>query len=60
MRVPLSGITYTSQLEWRLAAKEFHYTWEQFTALEGWEQAEIVAAYRIEKQINAVLSMRKR
>lgn len=53
----MSGVSYSPALEWRLAAKAFHYTWEQFVALEGPQQAEIVAAFRIERHMEAVTAL---
>lgn len=54
--VPRSGIAYSPLLEWRLAARWAGYTFEQFTELEGDEQSMIVASYRANNQIEAVLS----
>lgn len=46
----------SAMLEWRLAARWAGYTWEAFTALEGDEQAMIVATYRCSTQIDAVVA----
>lgn len=54
MRVPMSGLSYSPRLEARLAARHFLYTWDKFCELEGEEQSEVVAAYRIERHIEAV------
>jgi len=39
-----------------LAAKEFNYTWEEFCALEGEQQSDVVAAYRDQNQVEAVVA----
>lgn len=49
-------MSYTPFLEWRLAAQWANYTWEQFEALEGDQQAGVVASYRAFNQIEAVLA----
>lgn len=54
--MPRSGISYSPALEWRLAARWAHYRYEEFVALEGEAQSEIVAAYRIAMQMEAVLA----
>lgn len=54
--VPRSGVAYAPELEWRLAAKDFNYTWEQFCRLDGQSQSSIIAAYRVHNQVEAVVS----
>lgn len=54
--MPLSGITYSGELEWRLAARRAGYRWHDFRELEGEMQSDIVAAYRTEQQIEAVIA----
>jgi len=44
------------ELEARLAAKTFGYTWEAFCALEGESQSAVVAAYRAEIRIEALMA----
>ena len=44
------------EYEWRSVAREYHYTFEQFTALSIDEQSSHIAHYRVSKQIEAVLS----
>lgn len=39
-----------------MAAKDFHYTWEEFCELDGERQSDVLAAYRAEKQIEAVIN----
>lgn len=56
MFVPRSGVSYTQEAEWRLAAKAYNYTWKAFTALDGEEQSEIIAMYRIEGQLEGLLA----
>lgn len=56
IHVPRSGVGYAPELEWRLAAKEFNYTWEQFCRLDGQSQSSIIAAYRASNQIEAVVA----
>lgn len=51
-----SGITFSSALEWRLAAKWAGYTYEAFIELEGDLQSAHVAAYRSVSQFEAVLA----
>jgi hypothetical protein len=54
--VPRSGISYAPELEWRLAARWNRYKWHEFQALDGDEQSKLVAAYRVQNQIEAVLA----
>ena len=57
MKVPRSGVTVEDpEYEWRSVAREYHYTFEQFTALSISEQASHIAHYRVSKQIEAVLA----
>jgi len=53
--VPRSGLQYAAQLEWRLAAQWAHYRYEDFQMLEGEQQSQHVAAYRIHSQAEALL-----
>lgn len=53
--LPMSGIEYSAELEWRLVARYFYYRWEQFCALTGETQSSLVAAYRADRYIEAVL-----
>jgi len=54
--VPRAGITFSPELEWLFAAKWRGLSGEEFAALEGDEQSAIVAAYRTEAQMMAVIS----
>lgn len=54
-RVPRSGLTYSTEFEWVLAAQWAHYKQEEFRELEGDEQSRIVAAYRCHMQAEAVV-----
>ena len=47
---------YADELEWRFAARWSGYTWDHFQALEGDEQSAVVAAYRCQMQIDAILA----
>ncbi|MCC7208330.1 MAG: hypothetical protein IT323_13565 [Anaerolineae bacterium] len=50
-----SGVTYSVQFEWRLAAHWAGYRrFKDFQALDGDEQSEIVATYRAWAQMRAV------
>lgn len=51
-----SGVTYSKELEWRLAAKWAGYTYEDFCKLDGERQSDHIAAYRSSNQIEAVLA----
>lgn len=55
--MPLSGVAYEPELEWRYAARWAGYKYaEEFAMLDGEEQSAIVAAYRIEHYVAAVLA----
>lgn len=54
--LPLSGITYQQELDWIFAAHSDQMSAMEFSKQPGWYQSMIVAAYRIERQIEAVLS----
>lgn len=41
-------------MEYRLAAVWANYTWEGFCALDGYQQSDIVALYRISHMMEAV------
>jgi hypothetical protein len=58
--VPRSGISYAPELEWRLAARWAGYKMEEFQALDGADQSDVVAAYRAQNQIDAVLAWENR
>jgi hypothetical protein len=54
--VPLSGVSYAPELEWRLAARWAGYRYEDFTLLAGEEQSGTVAAYRVNGHIEALMA----
>jgi hypothetical protein len=57
LHVPRAGVSYAPELEWRLAARWAGYRYiEEFTALDGEEQSAIVATYRIDAYLAAVLT----
>lgn len=41
-------------MEYRLAAVWANYTWEGFCALDGYQQSDIVALYRVNNMLEAV------
>lgn len=50
-------MSYAPELEWRLAARWAGYKYfEEFTVLDGEEQSAIVASYRIDAYLAAVLT----
>jgi len=50
-------VAYAPELEWRLAARWAGYRYlEEFTELDGEEQSAIVASYRIDAYLAAVLT----
>lgn len=49
-------MTYAPELEWRLVAAWANYTWEAFCELGGERMSAHVAAYRTEKQTDALLA----
>lgn len=53
---PGSKVSYSNFLEWRFAAEDSGYTYEEFEKLEGWRQAAHVAKYRAKNKIEAVLA----
>lgn len=53
--VTRSHVSYSVQLEWRLAAQWAGYTYEAFEQLDGDLQSGHVAAYRVNGQIRAVV-----
>lgn len=55
-RTPRSGLSYAPQLDWALAAQWWHYELEAFYALDGDEQAYLVAVYRAKHQMDAVVA----
>lgn len=55
--MPRSGVTYSRELEWRLAAAWANYTWEQFCELDGEQMSAHIAAYRTQNQIDSVLAV---
>lgn len=58
MHVPRSGVTYTKELEWTLAAVWANYKPDEsdFFAMDGEIQSRVIAAYRTHNQIEAVIS----
>jgi hypothetical protein len=60
VRVPRSGVTYSEQLEWDLAAIWANYRPDDdpggFYALDGEMQSRIVAAYETHLQIEGVIT----
>lgn len=56
MATARSGISFSTALEWRLAAQWAGYRYEDFVELEGDLQSAHVAAYRSYQQIEAVLA----
>lgn len=60
MRVPRSGVTYAPEFEWLLAARWAGYTLREYRRLSGDEQSEILALYRGQVQIDAVLAQEER
>jgi hypothetical protein len=54
--VPLSGVSYAPELEWRLAARWAGYRYEDFALLDGEEQSDTVAAYRVNGHIEALMA----
>lgn len=51
-----SGIAYAQELDWVFAAWRDHSSADEFARKPGWYQSMIVAAYRTERQIEAVLA----
>lgn len=49
-------MSYAPELEWRLAANEFLYQWEDFCRLPAADQNSVIAAYRVKHQMEAVSS----
>ena len=47
---------YADELEWRFASRWSGIAWEDFQAMEGDEQSAVVAAYRCQMQIDAILA----
>ena len=60
MSVPRSGISYSPELEWLLAAHWGMLSEKQFFELPGEEQSYIVAGYRCYNQMEAVLANEQR
>lgn len=56
IRVPLSGIGYSAEFEWREAAHWANIPWHAFRTLDGDEQAAIVAHYRARMRLDAVIA----
>ena len=58
---PSSGIQYGNpEFEWVLASQWAHRTYEDFRALHGEKQSEIVAAYRTKQRLDAVVTYANR
>lgn len=55
-----SGVTYNSELEERLASQWAGYRYEEFLDLDGDQQAEHIAAYRVTHQVEAVLAQQSK
>jgi hypothetical protein len=53
--VPRSGLSYSAHYEAREAARFALLRWSEFAALDGDEQSEIVAHYRVYHQMEAVI-----
>ena len=57
MQIPRSGLKYELILEWFLAARWAGLGWfDDFDQLDGDDMAFIVAAYRTDRQIEAVVA----
>lgn len=54
--MPRSGIAYAPELEWIFAARWAGYKLEEFRALEGQDQSELLAAFRASNQIEGVVA----
>jgi hypothetical protein len=54
--VPRSGISYSSILEWELAAQWWGYKPEEFEELDGEIQSARVATYRAQNTISSVVA----
>lgn len=53
----MSGITHNITLDWELAVQWWGiYTREQFTELDTDSQARLIAVYRLQKRIDAVIA----
>lgn len=56
-RAPRSGLQYSGDLEWRLAARWGGYKYfDEFLELDGRRQSDIVATYRCEMQMGAIVA----
>ena len=56
-QIPRSGVKYNIMLEWFLAARWAGLSWfDEFDQLDGEEMAFVVAAYRTNMQIEAVVN----
>ena len=53
-------MSYGEELDWIMAARWSGTPWPMFRTMSGEEQSKIVAAYRVEMQIEAVLAHVKR
>ena len=49
-------MSYAPEVEWRLTAQWIHHTYESFQELDGEQQSENVAAYRVHQQIEGILT----
>ena len=49
-------MTYSDELDWRLAARWAGYKFDDFQLLDGEEQSSIVAAYTLSSRIESVLT----
>lgn len=54
--MPNSGFSYSFELEMRFAAQWAGYKWQEFLALDGYEQDAILATYEAKHRIDAINS----
>lgn len=55
--MPRSGVTYSSELEWRLVAAWANYRFEDWVELSVDQMASHIAAYRTQNQIDGLLAV---
>lgn len=56
IRVPRNPLDFSEEFEWAMAAKWAGYRVKDFEELEGAEQSRIVALYRTNTQLEAVIA----
>lgn len=56
MHIPPSHLSYSGALEWWYVARSAGYTITEYLALDTEVQAYLIAAYRTDQRIQAVLS----